>query len=305
MGREVASMFSVLGSYAFFIVALSTSLLAGAAAILGALSVLQKQSLIADALGHASYPGVVLAFMLFTSRDVSLLLLGAGLAGCLACALIQGLASRSQIQRDNLLAIMLSGFFGLGLVLKSYIQGNSQYQGASQAGLRDYIFGQAAFLGAQDARRIALVALVCLLLLWLFYRPLRVFLFDPSFAHCLGYRRRALNLLILLLTVLIVTLGLRSVGAILMSSLFIAPITSARLYSQRLGCCLGIAAGFGALSALGGSAISSLYSGLPTGPAIVLFLSTFYFLSLLLAPRGVVVRRWRQRRAQKGGLNHA
>ncbi len=290
-------MFSLLGSYAFLIVAIATMLLASASAILGAMSVLQKQSLIADALGHASYPGVVLAFMLFASREVPLLLLGAGIIGCLACALIQGLAQRSHIQRDNLLAIILSGFFGLGLLLKSYIQGNPQFQGASQAGLRDYIFGQAAFLGMEDARRIAFVSIFCLIFIWIFYRPLRVFLFDPNYAHCLGYRRRPLNLLILGLTVLMVTLGLRSVGAILMSSLFITPISCARLYSQRLGKCLGLSALFGALSALGGSALSTLYSGLPTGPAIVTFLSIFYFVSLLFAPRGILRRSMAKRRS--------
>ena len=221
-------MLSYLSSYSFLLLALATALLGISAALIGALTVFQEDGLVADALGHASFPGVVLAFMISGQRAIPILLLGAASAGFLAYGLIQALNHRTKIHRDNLLAIILTGFFGGGLVLKSYIQGNPNFQESSQAGLRDYIFGQAAYLSAKDCLQIAIVTAVVLLLLYFFHRPLKVFIFDPQYAHTLGYSRRLLQLLLWLLTVLLVTVGLRSVGAILMSSLFIAPINIAR-----------------------------------------------------------------------------
>lgn len=289
------SSVELLNSYGFWIVALGTTLLAMTAALVGALNVFRGQSLIGDAIGHAAFPGIVFAFMLFMTRSPLVLLAGAMVFGALAFSSIQFIHEHSRLKLDALLAIVLSSFFGLGMVFKSYIQGNPSYTNASQSGLQNYIFGQAAYIGREDARWIALASILCLLLLLLFYRPFKVYLFDLSFAHCLGYRPLFLNGLLLLMTILLIALGLKSVGAVLISSLLVAPIVTARLWSSRLSVCLLLSALFAGFAAFLGTTWSTLVTGLPTGAGIIVILTGFSLFSLFFAPRGLVWKRFNRK----------
>ena len=121
------NLIQILFSYDFLVVAIGTVLLAIPSAIVGCFSVYKGQSLMADAVGHASYPGVVVAFMLFSIRSSVILTLGAAVFGILAYLTIQLIRKHSVIDFDAALAIVLTGFFGLGMVLKSYLQGNPLY----------------------------------------------------------------------------------------------------------------------------------------------------------------------------------
>ena len=127
------NLIQILFSYDFLVVAIGTVLLAIPSAIVGCFSVYKGQSLMADAVGHASYPGVVVAFMLFSIRSSVILTLGAAVFGILAYLTIQLIRKHSVIDFDAALAIVLTGFFGLGMVLKSYLQGNPLYMRASQS----------------------------------------------------------------------------------------------------------------------------------------------------------------------------
>lgn len=140
------SIWALLSDYSFLIIALGTSALAIASSIIGSVSVLKGQSLIGDAIGHASFPGIVLAFMLTGERNPWGLFLGAVLSGALAFFWIQLLGRWSKIELETALAAVLSTFFGLGMVLKSYITGNPAFSASSQAGLEKYIFGQASYM---------------------------------------------------------------------------------------------------------------------------------------------------------------
>ena len=168
----MTNLTQILFSYDFLVVAIGTVLLAIPSAIVGCFSVYKGQSLMADAVGHASYPGVVIAFMLFSVRSSVILTLGAAVVGILAYLTIQMIRKHSVIDFDAALAITLTGFFGLGMVLKSYLQGNSSYMRASQAGLKNYIFGSAAFIMKEDIIMIAICAIIAAVLLALFYKEL-------------------------------------------------------------------------------------------------------------------------------------
>ena len=145
----------VLTSYSFLIVGSGTFLLAAIAGAVGCITVLKGQSLIGDAIGHAAFPGIVLSFMLFLQREPVLLTLGAVVSGTTAFMLIQVIKENSKLELDAILAVTLSSFFGVGMVLKSHIQGNSAYKDAAQSGLSSYIFGQAAYIMPDDVRLIA------------------------------------------------------------------------------------------------------------------------------------------------------
>ncbi|WP_039856476.1 metal ABC transporter permease [Peptoniphilus sp. oral taxon 386] len=293
-------MFSheILSSYSFIIVSIGTFLLAMASGAIGCITVLKGQSLIGDAIGHSSFPGIILAFMLFMQRDPVILLVGAIFSGAVAFVLIQVIHSNSKLDLDAILAVILSSFFGLGMVFKSYIQGNPKFAGASQSGLQNYIFGQAAYIMKDDIRLILFVAITALLLLIIFYKEIKIFVFDEIYSKTIGLNTTLLYGIILFMTMSLIATGLKLVGAILISSLLIVPAITALQWSNRFNVVLVIASFVGGVSALIGTYISTAYNGMSTGPTIILIMSTFAFISLIIGPHGMIANL-RMRRKYK------
>ncbi len=284
----------ILNSYTFKIVALASVLLSVASSLVGSINVFKKQSLIGDAIGHASYPGIILSFMIFKSRNPLILLIGAGTVGAFAYYLIQKSERNTSIPLDANLAIFLSGFFGLGMVLKTYIQGNESFTGASQAGLDTYIFGQTSFLLEIDLIMIAVVTAVCIILFGLFYKEIKMYLFDREFSSVVGLPIKLMDGLILLMTMLVISVGLKSVGALLISSFLIIPVIAAEQWSDKFINVLVISCSLSVISSLIGNYLSFAVNGLATGPAIVLTSCLFAFLSMLFGKRSSFYKKTRK-----------
>ena len=282
----------ILTNYTFQIVALGSVILAVAAAPVGAFSVYKGQSLIGDAIGHSTFPGIILAYMAFATRSPVVLLAGAVTAGAASYALIQLAHKDKRLGLDANLAIFLSGFFGLGMALKSFIQGNPDYAGASQAGLGTYIFGQAAYMLEAAVQLICVVSAVVLLLLLLFYKELKLFVFDAEYAEVVGLPCRLLNILLLVMTI---GIGIKAVGAILISSFLIIPCAAANQWSNNLSRVLLLSSGIGAVSSLVGTYISTLEQGMSTGPSIILVASVIAFFSILFGTKGILGRALKRR----------
>ncbi|WP_243343810.1 iron chelate uptake ABC transporter family permease subunit [Anaerococcus sp. AGMB09787] len=287
---------SILSQYSFLVVALGTMILAIGAGAVGTITVLKGQSLIGDAIGHSSFPGVVLAFMIFMSRDSILLLLGAVSMGALAYLLINLIDLRSKLDLDAILAVILSSFFGLGLLLKSYIQGNEKFAGASQSSLQNYIFGQAAFTMKKDVYLIMAVALVALVILVLFFKEIKLYIFDETYARSIGLNTSFINFLILFMTMTIIGVGLSVVGSILISSLLIVPAISALCWSNDFKKVLILAGLTGAIGALVGTYLSQVLDGFSTGASIILVISFLAFVSMIFGPKGLIGNLIRRRR---------
>lgn len=279
---------SILREYSFIVVALGTTLLAISASILGSVNILKGQSLIGDAVGHASFLGVVLAFMLFIQKNPFVLMLGAVTAGIIAFSLINTVVNNSKIEADTVMAVILSGFFGLGMVLKSYIQGNPDYSKASQSGLASYIFGQAAYMLKGDVILIFSVSLIAILLFLVFYKEIKIHIFDATYAKTVGVNKRLMSSLIMLMTMLLIAAGLKAVGTILISSMLITPAIIGMQWSDRYDRVLVISAISAAFSAILGTTLSSLIEGFSTGPSIVLIMSLLAIISILIAPKGII-----------------
>lgn len=278
----------VLGSYSFLIVALGTFILSAAAGSVGCVTVLKGQSLIGDAIGHAAFPGIVLAFMISLQKDPTILLLGAIFSGSIAFILIQVLRKNSKLDLDAILAVILSSFFGLGMVLKSHIQGNPNYKGASQSGIQNYIFGQAAYIMSKDIKLILAVAIPSLIMLFLFYKEIKLFIFDEVYSQTIGLNTGLINGIILVMTMSLIAAGLKIVGAILISSLLIVPAITALQWSDKFSVVLLIAGLTGGISAIVGTYISTVYNGMSTGPTIILVMTIFAFFSILVGPHGLI-----------------
>ncbi len=291
---------NVLTEYSFIVVALGTVVLAIATSMVGSINILKGQSLIGDAVGHAAFPGIVLAFMLLGQKNSILLLSGAVVAGLCAFSIIEMITHTSQIHADTAMAVILAGFFGLGMVLKSYIQGNKHFVGGSQAGLATYIFGQAAYIIREDVIIIFIVALVSLLLFLFFYKEIKIHVFDSVYASTVGINSKWISFLIVSMTMLLIAAGLKAVGAILISSMLITPGVTGLQWSVRYDRVLIVAAVTGAASALIGTILSTLIDGMSTGPSIILVMSVIAFVSLLISPRGVIAVYMRRRKMGGG-----
>ena len=278
----------VLTGYSFIIVGSGTFLLAAIAGAVGCITVLKGQSLIGDAIGHAAFPGIVLSFMLFLQREPVLLTLGAVVSGTTAFMLIQAIKEHSKLELDAILAVILSSFFGVGMVLKSHIQGNSAYKDAAQSGLSSYIFGQAAYIMKDDVKLILYIGIPTLILLILFYKEIKLFLFDEIYARTIGIKTVLLYGIILVMTMGIIAAGLKLVGAILISSLLIIPAITALQWSNKFSKVLIIAGVNGGISALIGTYISTVYDGMSTGATIILVMGSFAVISLVIGPHGMI-----------------
>lgn len=266
--------------------------------MLGSFLVLKRQSLAGDVVSHAALPGIVLAFVV-AGRSPVALLVGALLAGWLGMLAAEWILRRSVIDEDSVLGLVLSVFFGIGLMLLTWIQRRPD---AAQAGLDSYLFGNAATLLTSDLVWMSALALPLLLGLLLFWKEWKLLAFDRDFAELTGLPARWLERAMLLMSVTAIVLGLQTVGVVLMSSLVIAPAVAARQWTRRLESMILLAGLLGALSGLGGAWFSLALPGVPTGPAIVLCASLIVLLSLVVAPeRGLLPARLRLRRLRAAG----
>jgi manganese/zinc/iron transport system permease protein len=198
---------------------------------------------------------------------------------------------RSRVPFDAALGGALAVFFGLGLVLLSYIQ--RHVPEASSHPLDRYLFGQAALLRNQDLRVIGGFGVAALLLVAAFWKEFKLLSFDPDYAASLGFPVRLLDLLLTTLIVMAVVIGLKAVGVVLMTALLIAPAAAARQWTNRLGGVVVLAGILGALAGLAGAIASHLAGrGVPTGPTIVLAATILVLLSMAFgSARGMIWRR--------------
>lgn len=277
--------------YLFLVVAIGLSILSIASSIIGSSLVLEKQSQLGDAIGHAAYPGVIIAFALFQNKHPFLLISGGIGASVVALFLIHYISKKSHFQFESILALILSSFFGLGMVLLSYIQGNPTFSNVSQAGLNHYILGQAAYLITEDIISIGLIAIGCLLTYGIFYRRIKIVLFDTTFAETLGIPTKKIRLLNLFLAIIIISIGLKAVGALLISSLLITPTLIALQWTQNYARSLWIASISALFATLLGTWLSTHIEKLATGPTVVLCLFAIAMISMVIGPYSACQQR--------------
>lgn len=295
-------LYALFFDYTLRTVALGAVVLGLVSGALGSFAVLRRQSLLGDAMSHAALPGVVLAFMLTGQKNPVVLMVGAAAAGIAGILLMIAITRYTRIKEDSALGIILSVFFGVGLLLLTWLQRNPD---ARQAGLTTFLFGQAATLLARDVIVMAVFGGSALLLLALFWKEFKLLSFDRDFGASLGYPMQGMEILLTALLVVAIVIGLQAVGVVLMSAMVVAPAAAARQWTNRLGWMVILSALLGALAGVAGTLVSSLGSGLSTGPVIVLCASILVAVSLLFAPnRGLlwnwIVRRRNRRRLQTG-----
>lgn len=277
--------------YTLRTITFGTAILGAVCGMLGCFAVLRKQSLLGDAISHAALPGIVIAFIITGTKDNNALLLGALISGLLGAFWIKNIISKTHLKSDTALGLILSVFFGVGMLLLNYIQNQPN---ANQAGLENYLFGQAATLLEKDVWFMVWVTSVCLLVLLLFWKEFKLLLFDADYTKTLGFNINFLEVLITSFIVIAIILGLQTVGVVLMSAMILAPAAAARQWTNKLIVMVVLAAIIGAFSGIIGTGISASQANMSTGPVIVLVASVFVFISFVFSPiRGLLFRELR------------
>lgn len=272
-------------------IAFGSGVLGIVSGFLGTIVVLRKQSLLGDTMSHAALPGIAVAFLIFSTKHTSILILGAGMAALLATLCIHVTVNYSKIKFDSALAIWLSTYFGLGLVLLTMIQ---HFPNANQAGLDKFIFGQAAALTHDDLRTMIILGVISILITLLLWKEIKILIFDPTYARSLGININLVNSVLIVLIVIAIMIGLQTVGVILMSSMLIAPALAARQWTDRFSLMVILAAVFGSTAGILGSILSSKITQLPTGPAIIVCASAIVLLSIAFSPNyGLISKKVR------------
>lgn len=275
-------------------VTLGSVLLASSSAVVGCFTLLRKRALVGDAVAHAVLPGVCLAFILSGTKNPFILLLGAFVTGWLSLVAIDFITARSRIKEDTAIGLVLSVFFGVGILLLTAIQHSGN---AAQSGLDKFLFGKAASLVGEDLIAFAIVAVLLLVTTIIFYKELTLLCFDQAYAKTIGFPVRLLELLLTTLTVFAVVVGIQAVGVVLMAAMLITPAAAARFWTDKLSLMLVLAALIGAFSGVAGAFVSYTAPAMPTGPWIVLIVSMIAIVSFAFAPKkGWVSRLLRQRR---------
>lgn len=279
-------MLSLLNDYTFRIVVIGAMSLGILSGLTGSFMVLRKQSLLADAVSHAALAGIALGYLVTFSKQTEFLLVGALIIGLISVGLIILISRFTKTNFESSMALVMTMFFGLGLVLLTYIQ---KLPNSNQAGLDRFIYGQVATMLKSDVYLILGATIITLFVIVLLFKELQVFTFDPDYGTQLGFSEKILNVFISLMTVLTIILGIQSVGVVLMSALLIAPAVSARQWTNSLKVMLILASIFGAFSGLLGTITSSLIENMPTGPTIVMYASIIVIISLFFSPkRGIL-----------------
>lgn len=265
------------------IVLAGSSLLGANCGMIGSYAVLRQRSLMGDALAHAALPGLCLAFLAVGERNLPAMLLGALATGVLGVVVVAGLRATTRIKDDAAIGVVLSVFFGAGVVLSRLIQNRTTT--GSAAGLDSYILGKTAGMIRQDLYLMAGVSLACLSVILLLYKEFKLVAFDAGFARVQGWPAHRLDLLLMGLIAVTVVIGLPAVGVVLVAAMLILPGAAARFWTDRLGTMLVLSALFGTVIGVAGTAISANYGRMPAGPIIVLVGSALFLFSVLFAAR--------------------
>ena len=260
--------------------------------VVGCYVVLRGMAFIGDAVAHAVFPGLAIAFVLQGS-----LVVGGAVAGIVTALLIAVFAQHRRVREDSLIGVFFVAAFALGIVIISRAPG---YAGS----LQQFLFGSITGIPDRDLYTVGFTGLAILAVVFLLHKELVAVCLDREMARSIGLRVFWLDIVLYVLVTLAVVISLQTIGNILVLALLITPAAAARLLTDRLALMMLLAPLIGGGSALVGLYLSWSYD-LPVGGTVVLVATAVFLLAWLFAPRhGVILRRWRGSRVPGERSSH-
>ncbi len=251
--------------YAFMQRAFLTAILVGIlCATMGTYVILRKLAFIGDGIAHASFAGIVIAYLRGTN-----FYLGAGIVAVITALGIGFVHRRGRISLDTTIGVLFTGAFALGIFLMSR-------QRTYSVDLQSFLFGDILSVGSQDVIMIVALALVVGIVTALLFRSLLYTSFDPVVAQASGMNANAIEYVLLVLIALTIIISLQAVGIILVAALLVTPAAAAYQLTNRFAPMMALSAFFGALCAVGGLYLS-YYLASASGATIVLVATALFF----------------------------
>ena len=262
--------------YDFMVRALITALLSGIMlSVLGSFTINKNMGFMADAMAHATLP--IIAVGVFFGFSISSLEAPAAIMIALFLGFI---IKNTNIGEDTSIGIIFSSFFALGFVLISVLD--------VSINLEDLLFGQILAVSTVDVFVIFILASVVLSTLFLFFKQILFYSFDPLGAQVRNLNVTFLNYLFLIILSLSIVGSLQTVGIVLVLSMLLIPAAAAKLVTKTFVKSIKISAFFGGVSSVAGLYLS-YYFNLPSGPTMSLVASGIFMLSLL--SRNLLLKR--------------
>jgi manganese/iron transport system permease protein len=266
-------------SLGFFDRALVASALVGVVcAVVGTYVVLRGIAFIGDAIAHASFPGVVAAYLLAIP-----FYLGAAVAAVTTALAIGYVTKRAGIRQDTAIGVLFAGTFALGVFLFSAIQGYV-------ADLFSFLFGNVLAISPQDLVALILLGSAVIAIVAVLWKELLYATFDPLGAAASGIPVDRLELLFLALVALTIVVSLQAVGIILVVAMLVTPAATAQMLTVRFTRLMLLAALVGVVSAILGLYLS-FWLDVASGATIVLVQTGLFLLAMVFGPRGMLARR--------------
>lgn len=252
--------------------------------VVGNFVVLRGMAFIGDAVSHAVFPGLAVAFVLHGN-----LILGGAVAGVLTAVLVALFTQHRRLREDSVIGVFFAAAFALGIVIIAQVPG---YAGS----LESFLFGSITGVPPEDVVTVAVGGAVVLVAVAVFRKELVAVSLDRDLARAAGLPVLRLDMGLYVLVTIAVVLSIQTIGNILVLALLITPAATARLLTDRLGAMMLLAPALGAVAAVAGLYVSWSYD-VPTGGAIVLVATVLFLAAWFAAPRHGWVARTLVRRA--------
>lgn len=269
------------------VIAMMSSVVCG---VIGCYVVLRGMAFIGDAVAHAVFPGLAVAFVIQGN-----LVLGGAVAGVLTAILVAVFSQNRRIKEDSIIGVFFVAAFALGIVVISQAPG---YAGS----LQQFLFGSITGIPDEDIYTVAITGVLLLLVVFLFHKEFVAVTLDREMARSTGVPVFVLDLVLYVLVAIAIVISIQTIGNILVLALLITPAAAARLLTDRLGAMMLLAPIIGGSSALVGLYLSWSFD-LPVGGMIVLVATTVFLLAWFLAPRHGLLMKYLRSRAMKADVN--
>ena len=280
-------------------IALMGFFVATACGLVGNYLILRRMALVGDAISHSVLPGLVVAYLLAGTRHSTVMFAGALVAGLLTTVLIEVIHKKSRVKQDAAIGITFSSLFAIGVILISHFAskvdldqecvlygeiGNIPLDGP-------YVQLGSLVLGPPTMVRMAVVTLIVVLLIAVFYKELLVSSFDPGLAFSLGINATVVHYSLMSMLSVVVVSAFESVGAILVIAMLILPGATASLLSHRLPVIFLLTVLHAALSSVLGVHLA-LWLECSIAGAMVVMAAVLFVLAWIFSPTQGLLRRW-------------
>ena len=270
-------------AYGFMQRGLVAAILVGVVcAVMGAFVVLRGLAFIGDAVSHAAFPGLVIAYLTGIP-----LYIGGAIAAVGTALAIGVVARRGALRFDTAVGVLFAGMFALGILLFSTIQGYV-------ADLFGYLLGNVLGITFVDILQIAFLGGIVLVIVAILRKELLYASFDPAGAAASGLPVVTLDYLLLGLIGVTIVVSIQAVGIIMVVAMLVTPAATGQLLVSRFWDLVKVAIAVATVAAVVGLYLS-FYLNVASGASIVLVETTLFGLALLLSPRSGLLRKVRPR----------